>query len=548
MTIVNAYHRTSNNMNDIQASAFSSITVRKAAYACIREEISALEAVTRSWWRRHNELSLILRLPPEILAMVFQQTALLYYKPDAWIRVSHVCSHWRSVSLKFPNLWTDISFDYPRWAEEMLSRSKMASLRVAIWFDYYCKVDCRRLRVIKMAIAQLPRVKELSLHRGRYRDRMQEMESLDLIEVLSSPAPRLESLNICLCPAGDRIKLPDNLFSGVSPRLTTLKLTQCGLNWRSRIFSNLTFLEVHDIPYAWHPTVAQVIAALSDTPRLETLRISSDFAPAPVDVTTPTWRVLRLRILAIKSSLRDCAFFLDHIAFPTTAEVEVECHFTPLDHDVPAVVEHLAVNLGKRLPAPIRSLEVRQEEIQVYVSPGIPWLADALAEKLTMICLYALSLEHVESLFVSCHLNETFWRDYFGGLRRLEKLRIGRDLVGFLDAFSYGTSAALEKLNQRGAVKFTALQILRIEARNLTRRHWLGKSYLGHLRSGLRARIEEGIILPQLELEDCCDEIRYLHALQEIVEKVDWYGNDLEGDEELESESSESELEYSDNY
>lgn len=46
-----------------------------------------------------------------------------------WVRaVSHVCSHWRSVALSTPALWSDLPMHNPRWAMEMIKRSKGTSL------------------------------------------------------------------------------------------------------------------------------------------------------------------------------------------------------------------------------------------------------------------------------------------------------------------------------------------------------------------------------------------------------------------------------------
>ena len=117
-------------------SAFSPPEERIAAYAHIQKEIQAMEAAIRALKVRHNSLNFISRLPAELLSWIFELLALsedttpVGRKPHC-VGVSHVCSQWRHIALECPRLWTHIQCPlYPRWAMEMLKRSKMAPITV----------------------------------------------------------------------------------------------------------------------------------------------------------------------------------------------------------------------------------------------------------------------------------------------------------------------------------------------------------------------------------------------------------------------------------
>ncbi|KAI0300147.1 hypothetical protein B0F90DRAFT_1619426, partial [Multifurca ochricompacta] len=110
----------------------------------VDDELSALHMVMCAMRTRRNHLSLIGRLPSEILSFIFSFHAVnqpvardpIYNSDDpfppsltqvelGWITVTHVCRHWRQVAISNPNLWCTIVFDLgAKWAEEMLARSK----------------------------------------------------------------------------------------------------------------------------------------------------------------------------------------------------------------------------------------------------------------------------------------------------------------------------------------------------------------------------------------------------------------------------------------
>ncbi|KAI0322112.1 hypothetical protein OF83DRAFT_1036610, partial [Amylostereum chailletii] len=116
-------------------------------------EIQATEKSMLAARRRLNAFRPIARLPPEVLAHVFLLLADMepHFYPDpadfprltyrdesfelqpcfGWIRVTHVCFHWREVALAHAHLWSNVTFSLgPDWAQEFLQRSKQAPVLI----------------------------------------------------------------------------------------------------------------------------------------------------------------------------------------------------------------------------------------------------------------------------------------------------------------------------------------------------------------------------------------------------------------------------------
>ena len=98
----------------------------------IDRDISRLEERLRVLKSCRNELSPIYCLPVEVLCKIFKfsLSESRARKPESWTNFSQVSQHWRTSALSEPELWANIPFNYPRWAEEMLIRSKMVKLTI----------------------------------------------------------------------------------------------------------------------------------------------------------------------------------------------------------------------------------------------------------------------------------------------------------------------------------------------------------------------------------------------------------------------------------
>ncbi|KAI0040251.1 hypothetical protein FA95DRAFT_1472499, partial [Auriscalpium vulgare] len=89
----------------------------------------AIQLAISSLHIRRNAYLPVSRLPPEMLAKIFQFLVLLDLEWTreglGWIAVTHVCASWRAIALGCPSLWTNLTFRLGmEWAETMLGRSR----------------------------------------------------------------------------------------------------------------------------------------------------------------------------------------------------------------------------------------------------------------------------------------------------------------------------------------------------------------------------------------------------------------------------------------
>ncbi|THU75236.1 hypothetical protein K435DRAFT_707500, partial [Dendrothele bispora CBS 962.96] len=99
----------------------------------IDQEIEKHQKIIRDLKTRRNLHAFISKLPPEILSIIFllyRDEMAFHWRTLAWIRVSHICRHWRNVALGCPALWSHPIFYMPASVPEMLLRSKSAPLTV----------------------------------------------------------------------------------------------------------------------------------------------------------------------------------------------------------------------------------------------------------------------------------------------------------------------------------------------------------------------------------------------------------------------------------
>ena len=133
----------------------------------IDRDIAHLEENIRALKSRRNELSPISRLPVEVLCNVFsliENDGIFHLNrsPESWTNFSHVSQHWRSSALSAPELWTKIPLSWPRWAQEMLIRSKKAKLTIRS--DPYLDIsNPETIETVRSCLYEMDRVEEISL-------------------------------------------------------------------------------------------------------------------------------------------------------------------------------------------------------------------------------------------------------------------------------------------------------------------------------------------------------------------------------------------------
>ncbi|KAL4242685.1 hypothetical protein ABKN59_011636 [Abortiporus biennis] len=126
----------------------------------------------------HNLSVPIARLPSELLLDIFQEYADLsrsdiFTPKNQWIRITHVCSFWRTIALDYPLLWNHILLTgNSECVNEMIKRSQKTPLIVSGATPGFYSVeddeDFRLTEIIRPLIVMLPRIIEVDLTCIRY--------------------------------------------------------------------------------------------------------------------------------------------------------------------------------------------------------------------------------------------------------------------------------------------------------------------------------------------------------------------------------------------
>jgi F-box-like len=197
-------------------------------FRALEENIQALKF-------RRNELSPIYRLPAEILCNIFSFSTLS--SPESWTNFSQVSQHWRSLALSAPELWTNIPLSYPRWAQEMLIRSKTAKLTIRSDVSY-ATLKPKTVETIRSCLYEMNRVGAIDITCEFPGSTLEK-----IFRDLPKSAPQLHTLRI-----GSSSPLPGNAISihedflYDTERLKRVELFNCKISWDSRLLTGLTRL------------------------------------------------------------------------------------------------------------------------------------------------------------------------------------------------------------------------------------------------------------------------------------------------------------------
>lgn len=539
--------------NEIGASAFSESMVKNAAYTYIEQEIEVLEtkihaltAEKLAWKRRHNTLSIVSRLPSETLSVIFKFVAkgawIKKYSVKLprlhWIRVTHVCSHWRHVALNFPDLWTKILFDHPKAALKMFDRSKKAPLSVTL--GQVSASISQKYRFLTRIMDEIYRIRKLSLYIDHKigGSRLQEVHGLLSTRV----APILETITIKYPSSKIPLEymLPETFFED-SPRLRVVDLQNCNLHWNFPFLHTLTSLKI-DTVFSRH-SVDILISAMANIPNLKTLSLISVFCTPPDtgDVPVPAG-IAQLPCLSnihLGDALANCVAFLTGLTYPRTAVVKIELYNLEL-RGYPVAVNAFHHLLSERF-GPIRSLSVTECifnaecTLRIWTEPGFEstpleimvWHQEGIERTLSMIW-QGLRLQDLETLEVDEALISTSeWLNIFGGLQHLEYIDVSRhpDVNNFVYALSRGLTPteASGMTHKGGRLKFKALRRLRMFGLTFRLIYARDESCIETLCRIFRQRRKRGMPLHELRLDICdgLDEDK-ITELEKVINSVDW--------------------------
>jgi F-box-like len=268
-------------------------------------------------------------LPPELLRAIFKACAdppstepgnWSWYdaRKMQWIAITRVCRYWRSVALGYSDLWKRLRFFNPKITKEMIHRSQGANLEVIINASYR---SIAKSTIIPMVLAELHRISMLHIKR------------LELLESLVnglSAAPKLEYLYL----SASEIMvfyIPDTIFSRETPALRSLELHSCTFTSPSPSSGTVSY---PNCPIGHIPsTISQIVSFLRGAPMLHTLILDTVLPYADTGDAYPNLVLPKLSRLELTSSVASCTNFLEHIIFPVTTDVTVNCENPSQDGD-----------------------------------------------------------------------------------------------------------------------------------------------------------------------------------------------------------------------
>lgn len=510
---------------------------RNSICSARKQAMDTLETTTVEWKRHHNMLSAISRLPPEILSTVFVWVVGDIVWPYGYIRqlrlITHVCSHWRHISLEYPTLWTRIHSEYPQMAFEMLQRSKMAPLIVVLNINHgYSKLVSRTME-------QMFRIRNLSLSQcGEYFNSAVEQKVIGCLG--SGAAPVLETLRVYFSLAIPGKILPETLL-GNPHRLRSLRLYNCGLRWNSPFLHKLTSLDIHITPPVPQVSTAELLSALANIPNLESLRLSAVMYPSrdTVDVVLPAGiaHLTRLTRLDLQERPENCASLLTSLVYPDTTNVSI-IRRDPLSSSDNKLARSL---LSKRI-GPIRCLWITFSALQVWAEPtrsfepprGSPLLY--VDESIRSIW-EGLQLQDLESLHVEFPLNKIDWLRVFGHLKHLKYIHVSCGAQSFIQAMSSGIT--LNDAPGKGPrLKFKALRYLAIMYMEFAERCG-SETYHKRWRRALIERCKRGMALRELWVSRCYYvDPHEITEVEKVIRTVQWdndedFSHDKEDPDEI---------------
>ncbi|KAF8810888.1 hypothetical protein BYT27DRAFT_7134588 [Phlegmacium glaucopus] len=293
----------------------------------IDRDIARLEESIRSLKSRRNNLSSISRLPAEILCKICSfiegRTRDPWRSPESWISFSRASQQWRLLALSAPELWTNIPIKYPRWAEKMLARSKMAELTMQA--DLIYSTNSRVLDAIRLCLFQMIRLKEIDIFKLETPGSTMTLEQL--FQDIPKSAPQLHTLH--LRNAASLFAIPDDFLSDTE-RLKCVHLKGCKIGWDCTLLTGLTRLTLHDsLKDHSNSSIVPFLHALQRMPALTHLDLVNSIPHDSRGLSTyPVADLPCLRVLRISSCVGAMAAVLAHITFPSKAQLTFICKET----------------------------------------------------------------------------------------------------------------------------------------------------------------------------------------------------------------------------
>ncbi|KAH9033657.1 hypothetical protein EDB84DRAFT_1438202 [Lactarius hengduanensis] len=340
-------------------------------------EIKSLEGSIRVLRLRCNALVPVSSLPPEVIATIFSfvrlrasTTMTIGGNPGllAWLHVAHVCHRWREIALNQASFWSHVDFTTltSAGAAEILARAKKAPLHlearvpIGLW-------DGARFNAFEKELhSRISHVCRLAISAENFRLRK-------ILGRITSPAPTLEYLSLSNEKRQHRALpfIPDNIFGGITPRLSCLELCNCNINWTSPLLKGLKNLQIFTLSANMRPSLEIWLDVLDEMPQLEMLILHSatpTAPPFPYDVKR-TVTLPFLTHLDISATARDCALALAHLKSPALTWLYVAWTSLRWDFgDIQEILPHLARHAyGPQDTQPLQSMLIRGDKTRADI-------------------------------------------------------------------------------------------------------------------------------------------------------------------------------------
>ena len=525
-------------VSKIVTSAFSPPEDRNTAYAHIQKEIQALEAAIRALKGRHNSLSSISRLPPELLSRIFEFLArgkcYAEKRKLHWIGISYVCSQWRHIALGCPRLWSDIQCSFsPRLAMEMLKHLKTVPITVegrAGWGSYISAGN----NAVTAALEQLGRIENLTL------TLCGSPKLKEIVSSLSGAAPLLHTFQITLDDS--QAMLPENIFSpGGAPQLCCLSLNGCTVNWRSGFLCSLTHLMVARAPTGCRLSVNKLITNLGNMPQLESIHLSSVMAPSgQSELNTsfsPSTLLPFIACIHLGDNLMNCLAFFTQLTYSNTAIVSVKClnsHAAYHTDNIAPSVRDLITTIDSKNIVPITFLYIENQDFYHVTFRGhdLQGTKQIFVEfqdvsfQPSSISWNSLAIHHLKSLQVGIKIPQSVWLSIFGKLKKLKTIVITDHANEFLHALSHGiliswgSALPWTVTSSPGKLRFDALKSLSLSS--TLGEHYGQWPWTKTLALCFRERWRWGLTLWRLCIEGYNDGVDVVRQLGAFIKHIKW--------------------------
>ncbi|KAJ8697505.1 hypothetical protein PTI98_004306 [Pleurotus ostreatus] len=302
----------------------------------LEQKLSTALSMVRSF---RNMASPVHRLPPEILASIFQRLQDLS-TPSSYFpqlngsadfaantypleQVALVCRRWREAALAVPALWSTIFHANDALIHRCISRSSAASLNVFIQCPWH------GIAVEQSLSRDLPLMQAIKPHL----DRVQELHLIEVStasimtsDLLQSPAPMLESLTVSVgfhafstVPNGPALTA---LFNGETPKLRQVAF-QGFTSWSPNLFQNLTHLTLSHQDATLPIPLSQFVSYLAACPLLRDLSIIRPVLTFGGNAVTPKVPLDHLQTLSLGSwsASQHISLFLKSITLPSSVNI-----------------------------------------------------------------------------------------------------------------------------------------------------------------------------------------------------------------------------------